>query len=816
MVFPLALVIATGVTYAKMTDAQVVQYAKTAKAQGKSNEQIGRELVAQGVTRQQFQRIQQQLKNAEAAEAKKESLTTPDEKDEPVVRVVKVREGDNPSTQSNRGNQNIQTNQNIQNGQDGQQSDVIVEQEIITPVKVYGQNLFRTRDLTFEPNENLATPEDYRLGPGDEIVIDIWGNNEDHIRQTISPEGRIMVSQIGPIYLNGLTIKDANNLVKDMFASKYEDVAGSGSDISLTLGQVRTIQVDIMGEVMTPGTYRISPFSTLFHALYRAGGTTDAGTLRSIEVMRNGKKISSSDLYDYIFKGKKSTDVRLQEGDVIIVPAYDRIVNIEGEVKRPMAYEVKRGETVADLLNYAGGFTANAFPDRVNIDRVSGGTHNVAVVEEADFETARLDDGDVVTIGEALDRYDNRVEVRGSVFRPGVYALGYDVKTVGDLIRRADGLLEDAFMNRAQLLRENDDLTTEVVGINLASIMAGTDADIELKKNDILMISSIHDIEPKGDVQILGEVQIPGYYTYGEHMTVEDLIVQAGGFAPGASEVRINVSRRIIDPNATTLGEMISQDYILEAKNGLVVDSNKGFELEPYDIVDVRRSPGYVPQRRVTIAGEVPFTGSYTLEKRSERMSDLVKRAGGISRYAYPKGAHLQRRLSEDEIAARDEAIKLARQSAGSDSISVEKIMTSDFYKIGIDLEAALANPGGPEDVVLQDGDRLFVPELVNTVRIQGDVLFPNTVVYTPGKKLKYYVNQAGGYGTQANKGKAFVVYMNGTVAKGKNAKIEPGCQIIVPSKQKGNKISLAEWLAIGTSAASLGTTAAAITNLVK
>ncbi|MDE6109986.1 MAG: SLBB domain-containing protein, partial [Muribaculaceae bacterium] len=475
-------------------------------------------------------------------------------------------------------------------------------------------------------------------------------------------------------------------------------------------------------------------------ALYRAGGTTDAGSLRSIEVIRNGRKVSSSDLYDYIFKGKKSTDVRLQEGDVIIVPSYERIVTIDGEVKRPMAYEIKRGETVADLLEYAGGFTASAFTERVNVDRVSNGTHNVAIVDEANFNSTRLDDGDVVTIGEALKRYDNRVEVRGAVFRPGFYALGSEVSTLRELIERANGLAEDAFMNRAQLFREKDDLSTELVSVDLAAVMAGTAKDIELKKNDVIVIASVAEIEPKAGVTIDGEVNAPGTFPYADHLTVEDLVLMAGGFAPGASEVRINVSRRVIDPDATTLGEMIAEIYTLNAKNGLVVDGNQGFELEPFDIVDVRRSPGYEPQSRVNIYGEVPFYGAYTLEKRAERLSDLVKRAGGVGANAYIKGAHLTRQLSEDEKAARDEAMKLAMQSSGSDSISIAKVTMGDTYKVGINLEAALANPGGPEDVVLKVGDHLFIPEMVSTVKITGDVLFPNTVAYTPNKKLKHYI----------------------------------------------------------------------------
>lgn len=834
--FVVSLALLTSVTHlsAYMTDTQVVEYVKAGVAQGKTQQEIGRELLAKGVTEAQLRRVQ-------AAQAGK--ITEGNDRPDYSVRRNRSESGsrrNQPRNQSgNQGqNQNQYQNQPKAGRDDNAGSkrvvtefdeeffveDMLIEPETTQPGKgkngrqpeVFGQNIFQTRDLTFEPNENLATPVDYKLGPGDEVVINIWGNNEDHIRQTISPEGSIFVSQIGPIYLNGLTISKANQTVKELFASKYADVAGDGSDISLTLGNLRTIQVDIMGEVTTPGTYRISPFSTLFHALYNAGGTTESGSLRSIEVMRNGRKIASSDIYDYLFNGKRSNDIRLQEGDVIVVPAYDRLVEVEGEVKRPGLYELKRGETLDDLMRYSGGMKASAYADRVSVDRVTNGSKTVAVVEAADFAKMRLDDGDLVKVGEAIDKYDNRVEIRGAVFRPGYYAVNDEVKTLRDLIKVANGLSEDAFLSRAQLFRETEDKEIKVLPINLGKLINGTAPDVRLQKNDVLVVASKEEIARLGDLVIAGEVKYPGEYPFAYNMTVEDLIMQAGGLNEGASYATVDISRRINDPNSQIMGNELSENFKMTIKDGLIVDGTPGFELQPNDIVDIRRSPNYIPQRRVRIEGEVPFEGLYSLSKRTERLSDLVKRAGGVSKFAYLRGAHLTRKMSDAEIAARDEVLRLAKSSEGNDSISATKVMLSDTYKVGIELDKALKNPGGIDDLVLKDGDVLVIPELVNTVKISGDVLYPNSVIYTPGKKLKYYVEQAGGYGNTAHKGRAFVVYMNGRVAKGKNAVIEPGCHIIVPSKQKGQGLSVAEWLAIGTTAASLGTMGATISTLIK
>lgn len=793
---------------AEMTDQQVLSYIETAVGQGKTQQQIGKELAVRGVNAVQLQRVKrlyEQKQPSKTVAGTTGNATQTMRSSSPESGVVYM------VPQSSSGSQQMffinEYGDSIYLHSTGTQE----------KTQIYGRDLFRNSNLTFEPNVNSATPDDYRLGPGDEVVINIWGNNEAHIRDFISPEGTIIVSNIGPVSLSGMTIKEANNHLKRVFSQKYADIADEGSDISVVLGDLRTIQVDIMGEVTAPGTYRLSPFSTLFHALYNAGGTTSTGTLRDIQVYRNGKRIASADVYDYLFNGKTSSDIKLQEGDVIIVSPYDRMVTLESGVKRPMTYELKSGETLLDAINYAGGMTADAFPNSINILRSTDNGLTVLTIDNAAFASTPLIDGDVIDIGTGLNRFNNRIEIKGSVFRPGVYALSDEVSTLGELIRKAQGLTEDAFMGRVQLFRLADDLSQTVEAVDLSGILSGRMPDIELQPNDVVVVPSVLELMPKGDLVISGAVANPGRIAYAEGMTVEDLIVQAGGLLEGASTAKIDISRRITDSGATDMQSKIAENYSINIENGLVVGEGAGFQLMPNDIVDVRFSPSFKTQRRVTIGGEVPFGGQYTLGNRSERLSDLVKRAGGVSEYAYLKGAHLTRQFTEDEKIARQETMRLAMNGSESDSIQQSMIFTTDYYPVGINLEAALKNPGGPEDLVLQAGDNLYIPELVNTVKISGDVLYPNSVIYTPGKKLKFYIDQAGGFGNNANKGQAFVVYMNGQVARGKNAPIEPGCQIIVPTKEKKDTAAnLQKWLAIGSSAAALGTMAASIVNLVK
>lgn len=794
----LALSLGSVSSYARMTDEQVVQYVKTATAQGKSKQQIGKELLARGVTQEQVERLKSRYEG-EGASGQGAAQASADKS-------------------RMRSSATVQKADSTMLGFDYVITDTITAQPARR--RIFGQNVFTNRSLSFEPNENVATPQNYRLGPGDEVVIDIWGASEDQIRQTISPEGSIIVSQIGPVYLNGMTISEANNHIKNKFASKYAGIGGNEpeSDINLTLGQVRTIQVDVMGEAVVPGTYRLSPFSTVFHALYKAGGINDIGSMRNIDVLRGGRRIVGVDVYEYLFDGKQTGNIRLQEGDVIIIPPYDRLVSVEGNVKRPMAYEIKSDETLADLIDYAGGFSGDAYTEQVRLARQTGRENELFNIVNGDFSSYRLNDGDVVTVGSILDRYANRVQLKGAVFRPGMYALATDLRTVGDLIKNADGLLEDAYTTRAMLYREGPDLSLELIPLDIEGILSGRRADVTLKRNDIVEIPSVKVLEDQGELAIYGQVNTPGLYPFAANTTIEDLVIQAGGLLRGASTARVDVSRRVVDPTSLMPTDEIAKVYSFALKDGLVIDGTPGFTLQPYDIVEVRRSPGYQTQRRVEVQGEVAFDGGYTLANKNERVSDVIRRAGGVTKSAYLRGAHVLRQMTPEEIAVRDETLRLATtMDDGGDSISVAKFNLPTSYSVALELEEALAHPGSEADLVMQEGDKLVIPELVNTVKISGDVMFPNTVMFKPGKKLKYYIDQAGGYGERAKKNKAFIVYMNGSVARAKgNVAVEPGCQIIVPSKQKSKGVNWSAILSMTGVLTGLGTMAAAISNMVK
>lgn len=784
-----------GTAYCQMSDEAVVKYALEGRQSGKSDQQIGKELLARGVMPEQVERLKQKYEDSRTS-----SETVASDQ------VISGQRRERPRSSSDTLAVEIPPVPDpAERGADSR--------------AVFGRNVFRSRALTFEPNENQATPENYRLGPGDEVIIDIWGENERSLREEISPEGNIMVEQVGPVYLNGLTIKEANAKLRGVFGQIYAGVSGDSpaSEVRVTLGRLRTIQVNVMGEVEMPGTYRLSSFATVFHALYQAGGVTDIGTLRNIRVLRSGREVASVDIYKYLFHGDSKDDIRLEEGDIVLVPSYDLLVEVTGCVKRPMRYEMEAGEPLSQLLAYAGGFTGDAYGREVRVVRTMGREHELFNVDSVGYGTFALMDGDSVAVGRVLDRYANRIEVQGAVYRPGMYELGEGTHTVRELIGRAEGLREDAFRGRALLFRERDDLTPEIVAVDLEGVLSGRLTDISLRRNDVLVVSSVHDLEDRGGFTIGGEVARPGVYPYAAHTTVEDLIVQAGGLLDGASTVKVEVSRRLKDPKSTTPSNGVGKVYAFSLKEGLVVDGEAGFELAPFDVVEVRRSPGYQPQRQVVLDGEVVFTGNYTLIRKNERLSDLVKRAGGITDDAYVRGGRLIRRMNEEERAVRDAALRAAQQNRGADSVSLEKLMADDYYAVGIELDKALSNPGSDYDVVLREGDRLVVPEYVSTVKINGDVMYPNTTVYLKDKRVKYYIAQAGGYGARAKRNKAYIVYMNGRVARVKGrAKVEPGCEIIVPSKRDRKRMGIAEILGLTTSAASIGTMAASIANMTK
>ena len=652
------------------------------------------------------------------------------------------------------------------------------------------------------------------------MIIDIWGASENTIRQTISPEGDIQVKDLGPVHLNGMTVKEANQYLQREFSKIYSGIGGNepNSQIRLTLGDTRTIQVNIMGEVSVPGTYSLSAFSTVFHALYRAGGVNKIGSLRGIKLVRNGKTIENLDVYEFIMKGKMNDDIRLQEGDVIIVNPYESLVEIVGKVKRPMYYEMKPTETVANLLEYAGGFTGDSYKKAIRLIRKSGREHQVFNVDEMDYSVFRLDDGDLVTVDAVLDRFENKVEISGAVYRSGLYQLDGEVNTVKQLIKKAEGLRGDAFLNRVLLDREHEDLSHEIIAIDLNGLLNGTVADIPLQKDDHLYIPSVNDLKEEETVSIYGEVLNPGTFLYSDKMTIEDLVVQAGGLREAAATTRVSVTRRIKDPKSTVYSSKLAETFAFDIKDGLVI-GDADFYLQPFDMVQIRRSPAYKVQRTVSVSGEVLFSGSYALLKKNERLSDLIKRAGGITPDAYIKGGRLIRRMNDEERRRERDALRMARNGEGKDSISVAKLAITETYTVGIDMEKALANPGSDYDVVLREGDVIYIPEFVNTVKISGSVMYPNTVAWEKGAKLKYYINMAGGYGNMAKKKKAYIIYLNGTVARvkrGDSKLIQPGCEIVVPSKAEKQHMKFAEILGISSTTATMAAMVATLVNAFK
>ena len=777
-----------------MSDSQVLEYVKDGIRQGKEQKQLASELARKGVTKEQAMRVKQlyeQQNNVNTSQSTGTDINESRLREETKENTSDMLE-DHPTTE-----------------------------DLAREDQVFGRNIFNTRNLTFEPSVNLATPANYRLGPGDEVIIDIWGASQNTIRQQISPEGTINIQKIGPVNLSGMTVSAANEYLKGALNKIYNGLNNTTdptSDIRLTLGNIRTIQINVMGEVVQPGTYALSSFSTVFHALYRAGGVSDIGSLRNVQLVRNGKNIATIDVYEFIMKGNTQDDIRLQEGDVVIVPAYDVLVKISGKVKRPMRFEMKKDENLATLIKYAGGFEADAYTRSLRVVRQNGEEYEVNTVKDMDYSIYTMRNGDVVTAEAILNRFTNKLEIRGAVYRPGIYQLSGKLNTIRELVNEAQGLTGDAFLNRAVLYRQREDLTSEVVQIDIKSIMDGTSPNLALMKNDILYIPSIHDLEDRGNVTVHGEVAHPDSYPYADNMTLEDLIIQAGGLKEAASTVRIDVSRRIKNPRSIADNDTIGQMYTFSLKDGFVIDGQPGFILQPYDEVYVRRSPGYQAQQNVVIDGEILFGGNYAMTNREERLSDLVNKAGGPTSLAYLRGAKLTRVASAGEKKRMGDVIRLMSRQLGEAMIDSLGIGVEDTFTVGIDLEKALTNPKGSADLVLREGDVVFIPKNTNTVTINGAVMVPNTVSYMKGKNVDYYLNQAGGCSDNARKSKKFIVYMNGQVTKVKGSgkkQIEPGCEIIVPGKAK-KKGNIANILGYATSFSSLGMMIASIANLIK
>lgn len=762
------------VAYGQLSDQQVISEVKRLQATGASQQQILTELAAKGVTREQAERIyadyQAQGATQTGTVVNTESRTR--ELSEPI------------------------------------EPEVIVVQETPSrgPISVFGKNLFASKNLTFQPNMNMPTPENYELGAGDEVIIDIWGNSELTVRQEISPDGYINVTNIGPIYLQGMDVKEASAKIKTAFGRIYSDLrsAHPRTFIKTSVGNVRSIKVNIMGEVVLPGTYTLSSFASVFHALYSAGGINDIGSLRNVKVFRKGQLEKQVDVYDYLLSGDSSGDIILKENDIVKVEPYTKRVQITGQVKRPMIYEMLENEPMSRLIEYAGGFTSDAYKKNVQLTRLGTTERKVYTVEMIQYESFALQDGDEVSVGSILERYENRVEISGAVFRPGAYALDERVRTLKDLVIIAEGPTEDAFLGRAILNRENPDLSRTVESVDLGKLLAGEIPDIVLKRNDRLYVMSEDALRQDYTVTLEGEVMNPGTYPYALNMSIEDLIITGGGLRESASLMKVDVARRTRDPLATEESSLISEIFTFTIENGLIIDAEKDFLLQPYDIVAVRRSPGYKTQDRITLTGEVVFPGNYTKTCQNERLSSFLNRAGGLTSSAYIKGATLVRQMDAHERAMSEAALRLSMQPS-KDSISVESIdMARSSYYVGIDLEKILEKPGRNGDIVLREGDVINIPIMNNVVKITGGVMYPNAVAYREDMTLNDYIENAGGFGYRARRSKVYVVYMNNTISKGRGSKIEPGCEIIVPVKPERQGASWGDVVGVTTSVLSV------------
>lgn len=819
-----------------MTDDQIMDYVIEQNAKGVSRQQIVTQLMQRGVTIDQLRRIQKkyqkQINNgtlgAEDITAGSKAMKT------------RMREanGDKREEQAKKDRQNAsqfrikdgkKSNQIQRHTYDDEDKDFVamdeaidfmmpdslkyeMEKEKTNKRKIFGHDVFNNKNLTFESSMNLATPQSYVLGPGDAVNVDIWGASQESVTETISPDGTITIEDIGVIKLGGLSVSQAKAKLKRVLGPRYQ-----GSSIELTLGQTRTITISVIGEVKVPGTYTMSAFATVYNALYMAGGPNDIGTLRNVKVYRKGKLLSNVDVYDFLLNGKLSGDVRLQDNDVITVSPYEALVNITGKVKRPMFYEMKTTESAATLLRYAGGFTGDAYTKAIRVNRKAGAGYSVFSIGEFDMSDFKLMDEDSVSVDSTLNRYQNMVEIRGAVFRPGMYQVGGEINTVKTLVEAAAGVTEEAISQHAVMHRIKADRSLEMMSLDIRGILEGTVPDVPLRNEDVIYIASRQERNEKKTVTINGEVAYPGVYRYAENETIEDLIIQAGGPTEAASLAKVDVARRVTNPNSTEAGDQIAQNFSFKLNPDFTISDQADFKLMPFDEVYVRRSPDYNEQQNVTIEGEVQFAGNYALTNKGQRLSEIVKHAGGLTKRAYAEGTKLLRQMTPEERDQMEIVLRTAQRNSGNDSIDIKKLLTNATYPVGIELEKALKNPGTDDDPILREGDRIVVPRYDGTVKINGEVLFPNTVYYKDGKNTDYYINLAGGTTSTGKKSMTVIIYMNGMVARAdRKHKPRPGCQIVVPTKSRRRGMSLPEILSIGSSTASIATMIATIANLTK
>ena len=822
-----------------ITDDQVVKMILAEKENGADEETIARKLLQKGATPAQIRRIKEKYEQEQSGLGTVDITGNGGKNNR--LRSSKDKNGNFViSKDENAGKEKLpkekQKKLQKEKEKDMQENMAFLDLDSVLFYKnllkeetpVFGRNLFNNELLTFEPAMNIPAPADYILGAGDQVIIDVWGASQMTFDNVISPEGFIIAEGVGRIKLAGLTLAEADRYVNTVLGEYY-----NGSSISLSIGEIRNVKVEIVGEVVAPGSYTLSAFSTLFNALYMAGGINEFGSLREISVYRDGKAVSRIDVYDYIINGNNTGNIRLQDNDLIVVAPYNAIVNIQGKVKRPMKYEMKSDESLAKLLSYTGGLTGDAYDKNLRVIRKNGREYSVHTVAKNDIGTFNLFDGDSIYVDSIIPRFSNMVEIKGAVFHPGMYQVDGKIRTVLDLLEAADGLREDAFLARAVMHRRKADRRLEVLAINLEGILDGTSPDVELRKEDVLFIPSVEEMRGQETLKISGEVNYPGVYEFAENTTLEDFVLQAGGLTNVASTAKIDIYRRIYNPKSLEGGDTITEVFCFALKDGVVIDGTPGFELAPFDEVHVRKSPVNNLIKSVTVDGAVNFKGDYAMHNHGYRLSDLVKDAGGFATSSYPQGARLYRKMSLEEKMQRDNMIKQSQKQifedalrsdkafdmAISDSLSNLNATFGDSYLLDIDLSSAVDNPGCDADIVLREGDKLIVPEYAATVKISGEVRYPVTVTYLEGKNLNHYIKHAGGYADRAKKNGVYAIYMNGGVkkiSKLSSKDIQPGMEIVVPAKNLKKKLTTAEVVTIGSASASIATMIVTIVNLLK
>ena len=827
-----------------MTDEQLVRYVLQEKEKGTEQSVIMRNLLQHGVTQEQLRRVRKKVE-AEQKQLGAVDLTgrssgqrttrTRTRTQSEIARDQRQR-AESHMVRSNREEEEERYKSRDQRLTELEEESGFFDLDsldyyaslIPKDQQVWGRNIFNQKELSFEPNMNMATPTNYRIGAGDVVIIDVWGSSQETFEETVSPDGTVTLSGIGPVKLGGMSVGEATSHLRKRLGEYYSDC-----QVSLSIGQTRSIIVQVMGEVSHPGTYTLSSLASAFNALYAAGGISEVGTLRDIKVYRGGRLLATIDVYEYLLHGDIGGNVRLQDNDVIIVGPYDCLVEVRGKVKRPMFYEMKPTESVSRLLQLAGGFTGDAYTEQVRLSRKSGREYSFHTIKEMDMNGFHVADGDSLYVDSVIPRYRNMVEVKGAVMHPGQFQMDGAIQSVRDLIRAADGLREDAYRERAVMHRQKADLSLEMLSVDVDGILAGRIADIPLKRGDVLFVPSTLEMRGEQTLRINGEVNFPGSYQYADNTTVRDLILMAGGLTRDAAMAKVDVFRRVYDPNADEASTELAKHFSFDLRRG-VIESDTSFTLMPFDEVQVRKSPTHNVQQNVRISGSVNFEGEYAMTSKEFRLSDLIKMAGGLSELAYSKGARLIREMTPEEREQRESAMKsqqiaLFEQSleldksynlARADTILDMKMNLGNFYNVAINLDEALANPGSLHDVILRANDHIIVPQYSNTIKVSGEVMYPISMNYKKGEPLSYYIKRAGGYSNKAGKKLTYAIYMNGAVEQlGRRAsgkRIEPGCEIVVPTKPRREGLSTAEIMILGTSTISISSMIISLINNLK